>query len=285
MPEVAIGLPTYNRPDFLEAALRSLTTQTFGDFELLISDNASTHPDIRTIAERYATADPRIRYVRQKTNLGPVGNFAHLFANSTAPLFMWAADDDLWEPAFVERAVAALRADPTKAAWFCQLDNIDAEGDVTRTYPPLTRLRSNGDKRREVRRFLMEPDRHGKVNLIYGMFRREAMAEPMRLMIANREMIGADLVFVYAFICRADVAIDPDVLFHKRVVDRKGQRPRPPSGAGLLKSRHFAGFAAAAAGTPYAAMTRSLLPWRFVLDRVDKIGNGVRRSLFARTQA
>src|SRR6266536_3054672 len=138
MPEVAIGLPTYNRPDFLEAALRSLTTQTFGDFELLISDNASDHADIQMIAERYASADPRVRYVRQKTNLGPVGNFAHLFANSTAPLFMWAADDDLWEPAFIERGVKTLRSDRTKDAWFCQLDNIDAEGEVTRTYPPLT---------------------------------------------------------------------------------------------------------------------------------------------------
>ena len=282
MPEVAIGLPTYNRPEFLEAALASLTRQTFGDFELLISDNASPGAGVRTIAERYASADPRIRYVRQQTNLGPVGNFAYVLANTSAPLFMWAADDDLWEPLFIERAVAALRADRAKNAWFCQLDNIDAEGKVTRTYPSLTRFRSNGDKRKEVRRFLMEPDRLGKVNLIYGMFRREALAEPMRLMTANKDMIGADLVFVYAFICRHDVAIDPDLLFHKRVVGRKSARPRAGAGSTLLKSRHFTGFAAAAEGTPYAAMTRSLLPWRFVLDRADKIGNGVRRALFSR---
>ena len=67
--------------------------------------------------------------------------------------------------------------------------------------------------------------------------------------------------------------------------ERKGPRPKMPTRTGLLKSRHSAGFAAAAEGTPYAAMTRSSLPWRFVLDRADKIGNGVRRSLFARTHA
>ena len=280
MPQVAIGLPVYSHPEFLAAALDSLLAQTFGDFEFLISDNASPDPRIRQIAERYAARDPRIRYVRQETNLGPVRNFVHVFEHTTAPLFMWAADDDLWEPAFIERGVAALTADPAKSAWFCQFDRIDAAGTVTRTYRPMTRFASHGDKRSEARAFLMEPDRLGKVQLYYALFRRPAMVEPLRLMAANREMRGVDLVFVYAFLCRHDIAIDPAVLFHKRF--HGGARPPTARGETLMKSRHFAGLAAAAEGTPYAAMTRSLLPWRFALDRAHKIGHGVRRALLPR---
>ena len=41
-PRVSIGLPVYNGADFLEEALDSLLAQTFEDFELIISDNAST---------------------------------------------------------------------------------------------------------------------------------------------------------------------------------------------------------------------------------------------------
>ena len=42
MKRVAIGLPVYNGEEFLAAAVDSILAQTFADFELFISDNAST---------------------------------------------------------------------------------------------------------------------------------------------------------------------------------------------------------------------------------------------------
>jgi glycosyltransferase involved in cell wall biosynthesis len=68
-PQVSIGLPVYNCENFLAAALDSLVTQTFTDFELIISDNASTD-GTSDICRDYAAKDPRIRYFRSEVNRG-----------------------------------------------------------------------------------------------------------------------------------------------------------------------------------------------------------------------
>ena len=41
-PKVSIGLAVYNGEKYLDEAIRSILAQTFKDFELIISDNAST---------------------------------------------------------------------------------------------------------------------------------------------------------------------------------------------------------------------------------------------------
>jgi glycosyltransferase involved in cell wall biosynthesis len=69
MPKVTIGLPVFNAVDYLGTALESILAQTFADFELIISDIASTDAS-EQICRRYAGHDGRIRYVRQRTNLG-----------------------------------------------------------------------------------------------------------------------------------------------------------------------------------------------------------------------
>ena len=68
-PRISIGMPVYNGESYLAQALDCFLVQTFDDFEILISDNASTD---RTgeIAEDYASCDPRVRYFRQDRNIG-----------------------------------------------------------------------------------------------------------------------------------------------------------------------------------------------------------------------
>ena len=74
-PRVSIGLPTYNRPELLALVLECFRQQTFADFELVISDNASPDPGGAKLCERYANLDPRFRYVRQPVNQGAERNF------------------------------------------------------------------------------------------------------------------------------------------------------------------------------------------------------------------
>ena len=80
-PLVSIGLPVFNGADFLAAAIESILAQEMGDFELIISDNASTDetPDI---CKRYAALDPRISYIRHPGNMGAARNYNQ---SSTAP--------------------------------------------------------------------------------------------------------------------------------------------------------------------------------------------------------
>ena len=74
-PRVSIGMPVWNGGRYIRAGLESLLGQTFGDLELIISDNASTDAT-QAICEEYAKRDSRVRYHRNARNIGLQANFA-----------------------------------------------------------------------------------------------------------------------------------------------------------------------------------------------------------------
>jgi glycosyltransferase involved in cell wall biosynthesis len=106
-PKVSIGLPVYNGEKTIEKAIKSLLAQTFKDFELIISDNASDD-QTQNICQRLALLDERIYYVRQSKNIGIYKNFNFLISIAKGKYFMWAADDDWRSPEFLEANVFAL---------------------------------------------------------------------------------------------------------------------------------------------------------------------------------
>ncbi len=110
-PKLSIGVPVYNGERFLPALFETLTTQTFRDFEIVISDNASTDQTPIICAE-WAKRDPRIRYHRNPRNLGACANFNKVFELSEAPLFKWAACDDSYGPTYLEACVRIMDSDP-----------------------------------------------------------------------------------------------------------------------------------------------------------------------------
>lgn len=102
LPFVSIGMPVYNGADVIEQAIESVLSQSFRDFELIISDNASTDRT-EEICRRYAAEDPRVCYVRQPQNIGAEKNFLFVIESARATFFMWAAADDIRCPEFVEK--------------------------------------------------------------------------------------------------------------------------------------------------------------------------------------
>jgi glycosyltransferase involved in cell wall biosynthesis len=110
-PRLSIGLPVYNAQAFLPQALDCLLTQTFDDFEIIICDNASTDRT-ELICRDYAGRDPRVRYFRNPVNLGAIANFNRTFELASAPLFKWAAHDDLHRTDYLESCVRLLDEDP-----------------------------------------------------------------------------------------------------------------------------------------------------------------------------
>jgi glycosyltransferase involved in cell wall biosynthesis len=110
MKKVAIGLPVYNGANYLVAAIESILAQTYGDFDLVISDNASTD-GTEEICRTYAERDLRIRYVRQAQNLGAAANHNYLVRICENPYFKWAAHDDLLAPGFLAACVDILDRD------------------------------------------------------------------------------------------------------------------------------------------------------------------------------
>jgi glycosyltransferase involved in cell wall biosynthesis len=127
-PTVTFGVPVYNAERYLDAALESVRAQTFEDFEIIVSDNASTD-GTEEICRRHARVDPRVRYVRNPRNLGVARNFNNLFRLSAGKYFKWAPHDDLLAPEFLERCVEALDTDPGAAIAVPQPQLIDEEGN------------------------------------------------------------------------------------------------------------------------------------------------------------
>jgi glycosyltransferase involved in cell wall biosynthesis len=111
MPKLSIGIPVFNGQEFLPELLDSLFAQTFRDFEILICDNASSDQTFQICCE-YERRDSRIRYFRNCRNLGAVANFNRVFELSTAPLFKWAAHDDLYHDGYLAACVSLLEANP-----------------------------------------------------------------------------------------------------------------------------------------------------------------------------
>jgi glycosyltransferase involved in cell wall biosynthesis len=117
-------MPVYNGEAHLEKALRSILHQTYGDFELLISDNASTDRT-QEICCDYAAQDERIRYHRNSENLGLVRNFNRAFSLSNSEYFAFVSHDDDRAPTFLERCVAVLDSDPSVVLAMTHVQLID----------------------------------------------------------------------------------------------------------------------------------------------------------------
>jgi glycosyltransferase involved in cell wall biosynthesis len=111
LPRLSIGMPVYNGEKYLRSALDSLLQQDYNDFELIISDNASTDATSRICLD-YAAADERIRYFRNESNIGAAGNYNRVFHLARSGLFKWATHDDVHLPGFLRRCVEVLDQAP-----------------------------------------------------------------------------------------------------------------------------------------------------------------------------
>lgn len=129
IPTVSIGMPIFNDEKYVSRALDDLLSQTFYDFELIISDNNSTDKT-EEICKKYASKDRRIRYYRQSQNIGPQANFNFVLHLARGEFFMWAASDDRWDKDFITILLDAIRHDESYTSSFCPYTNID-ENDRT----------------------------------------------------------------------------------------------------------------------------------------------------------
>ena len=129
-PRLAIGMPVYNAGRYIADVLDSILAQTFTDFVLTISDNASTDETER-VCRDYAARDRRIVYHRNDTNIGGNANFNLVFSLSPpCEYFKWQAHDDLLEPAFLAATIAELDRSPDAISCHSATVVIDDDGRV-----------------------------------------------------------------------------------------------------------------------------------------------------------
>lgn len=126
-PRVSIGLPVFNGEKYIKQALDSILAQTYQNFELIISDNASTD-ETQQICREYAKKDSRIRYYRNAKNIGAARNFNRVFELSSGEYFKWAAYDDVLAPEFLSRCISVLDQDSSVVLCHSKTGCIDENG-------------------------------------------------------------------------------------------------------------------------------------------------------------
>jgi glycosyltransferase involved in cell wall biosynthesis len=225
MRRITIGLPVFNGSNYLSEAIFSILSQSFGDFELLISDNASNDAT-EDICRSYVRQDRRVRYLRQAQNVGAAANHNLLVTQSDSPYFKWAAHDDVLAPRFLEVAVAVLDGQPdvvlaSPASMlideFGQPLAVSAErgGMVDRSgvcWPPLPEKNEGLMAPDPARRFDAVMTRMVMCVEIFGLMRRSAL---LRTSLQGR-FGGADKVLLAQMALLGPFWLGSEVLFYRR---------------------------------------------------------------------
>jgi glycosyltransferase involved in cell wall biosynthesis len=210
VPLVSIGLPIYNGARFVREAVDSILAQTFTDFELIVSDNASTDAT-QAICEGYAAGDPRVRYYRNERNMGASYNYNRVTELSRGKYIRHAAHDDVLAPENLERCVAVMEADDAVALCYPQMSRIDENGAVIDTYANSLHLR-DPDPVVRWRRFHRLCDDGSMCDPVFGLFRGSVLrATPVLGRFA-----AADMVLLAEVALRGQIHEVPEVLFFER---------------------------------------------------------------------
>jgi len=127
-PKVSIGLPVYNGEKYIRFALDSIINQTFSNFEIIISDNASTD-STEEICREYVNKDSRVKYFRNETNLGAARNYNIVVELSKGEYFKWAAHDDMIAPDYLEKCIVVMEQYQDVSLCYTRRTIIDEHGN------------------------------------------------------------------------------------------------------------------------------------------------------------
>lgn len=165
---VSIGMPVYNGAKYIREALDSLLGQSFTDFELIISDNASTD-GTASICQEYAARDPRIRYVRQPENRGILANFQYVLDEARSEYFMWAAADDAWDKNWISEVLATIKRTGAKSA-FGKIQCINEASAEFNHYANNSSFNYCGTPLFRQLKYFLAFEGAGKANPMYGIW-------------------------------------------------------------------------------------------------------------------
>lgn len=169
---ITIGMPVRNAERFITESLDSLLSQTFEDFELIISDNASTDAT-EQICTGYAARDSRIRYERLAENRGAAANYNRLVHLARGRYFKWAAHDDVCAPSFLSRCYEELETHPAAVLAYPRTLIVDEHGSVVREYEDGLHLDHDHPRHRLVR-FTRNVS---LCNACFGLIRRDGLLQ------------------------------------------------------------------------------------------------------------
>jgi glycosyltransferase involved in cell wall biosynthesis len=209
-PRISFAVPVYNEERGIRRCLDSILAQTFEDFEIVVSDNASTDRTWEILGE-YAARDTRVRVFRNDVNVGLLGNFNRSFERTRGEFFRWVGGDDWFEPEYAARCVAALDANPDAIVATSGFALHGADGATHSERFAGERLESEKAARRFSRMLWFLHAGATKYEPLYSLMRRDILAHTgrIRLIPYNDYLLVAELALAGRFVHV------PELLFHR----------------------------------------------------------------------
>ncbi len=222
---MSIGLPVYNGEKYIKQAIDSILIQTFSNFEIIISDNASTD-NTEVICREYVEKDNRIKYFRHEKNKGASFNFPFVLLKAKSDYFVWIGADDYWEQTFLEKNVSILNSNQNIVGSiglveFYGIKDWHIKKNLTFKIKNIIRQGSNKDHQKYVHvrpafgtykkkaeAFL----RFNQASFFYGLFRTIKLQN--RSVSATR---GWDLMVILNILKDGDLHVVDEVLVHRFV--------------------------------------------------------------------
>jgi glycosyltransferase involved in cell wall biosynthesis len=268
-PRVTVGVPVFNGERFLASTLDSLLEQTFTDFQIIVSDNASTDRTSE-IAQEYSRRDPRVRVVSSAQNRGAARNYNHVFRMADTEYFRWSPADDLSDPGYLEAGIEVLDRHSDVVLAYGKTLLIDEEGAVISEYDD----RLNLTEDRPSDRFVHFVENIGLCNAMYGLMRTEVV----RRVRPMGSYVGSDLPWQAELSLHGKFFEIPQRLFRRRLhpaasknlthEDRvRFYNPEAPRSIALRLCRQTWGYAVAMSRAPLPAAQRLRL-YRFLARRM-----------------
>lgn len=128
MEKIDILLATYNGEKFVKEQIESILNQTYENFNLIISDDASTDNTLN-ILEEYEKKDTRIKVFKKEKNKGLIDNFEFLLKNVTSDYFMFSDQDDIWKKDKIEKSINKLKEESSGLV-YTDLEIVDEKLNV-----------------------------------------------------------------------------------------------------------------------------------------------------------
>lgn len=105
---VSVITPTYNSEKYIGETIKSVIRQTYSNWELVITDDASSDGTL-TLVSGYVEVEPRIRFYKFDKNKGPAEARNNSILNSKGRYLAFIDSDDLWEPDKLEKQIQFMK--------------------------------------------------------------------------------------------------------------------------------------------------------------------------------
>lgn len=222
---ITIGLYVYNGEKFLRERLDNILSQSYSNFELIVSDNCSTD-STSMICEEYSKKDLRIKYFRQKNTIDIQANGNFVLGKSSTQYFVWTQVDDIWDSKFLEKNIKILENNPDIVGCNSKVEIVGPITDmlkksehdtffnaiykkIRKSFRKMNTESLDGEYNHRLRKFLKNP---GHNNMLFGVFKTKEFQQS----VFSEMFVGNDFCIVMNLLKHGEMYVINEILNFKR---------------------------------------------------------------------